>query len=61
MTKEVIAKALLLDMKEKLTVIVKGVEKADDLLVVADLYDNAAKVIRETDAQIKELEAEDGN
>ena len=59
MTKDVRAKAIVLDMQEKLTKLGKEIEECKDLRESAKLYDQISPIVLSTADMLDELEAED--
>ena len=56
MTVEIKAKAILLDMQEKLTALMTEIEKCNDLRESAAIYDKIAPIILNTADMLDELE-----
>ena len=59
MTKDVRAKAILLDMQEKMQQLNKRIEACTDMREMAALFNEMAPIILSTADMIDELEAED--
>ena len=58
MTADIKAKAIMLDMQEKLVALTKEIETCDDLRESAEIYAKIPKVILDTADMLDELEEE---